>query len=295
VANWRLKASLSATDTGGCQALGLTKEATDILLISAGFGPEHDSAKQTQPQSTPRPPLQRPPRAFHFTGRADELRRLIDQLQPGAVVTLCGPGGVGKTALAAEAIWALAPGDEPPARFPDGVLFHTFYHQPQAALALEAIARAYGEEPRPTPQDAARRALSGRAALLVLDGAEAADDLGAVLSVAGGCGVLVTSRRHADAPVCWQDVAPLPNPEAVQLLQAWGGVRAADQAAAGRICTLVGRFRSPCGWRGATWRGAARGRPTTWPGWRRRDWRRCISASASATACRCCWSGASPR
>ncbi len=185
-------------------------------------------------------PLQRPPRATHFTGRQAELDKLIDDLQPGRVVTLCGPGGVGKTALAAEVVWTLAPGDEPPERFPDGIIFYSFYNQPQAALALEAIARAYGEDPRPTPRDAAQRALSGRVALLILDGAENADDLDAVLDVAGRCGVLVTTRRHTDAPAAWDDVEPLPNPQAVELLQAWGGDWAADEAIAGRICTLLG-------------------------------------------------------
>jgi flagellar biosynthesis GTPase FlhF len=56
-----------------------------------------------------RPPLQRPPRAEHFTGREKELAQLRQDLQPGRVVTLCGPGGIGKTALATEAIWKLAP------------------------------------------------------------------------------------------------------------------------------------------------------------------------------------------
>jgi tetratricopeptide (TPR) repeat protein len=191
-------------------------------------------------EARPSVPLQRPPRAIHFTGRETELAQLLAQLQPGQVVTLCGPGGVGKTALAAEALWTLAPGDDPPQRFPDGIIFHTFYNQPQAALALEAIARAYGEEPKPSPRDAAARALSGRVALLVLDGTENADDLQAVLSVAGRCGRLVTTRRHTDAPADWEDVEPLPNPQAVELLQAWGGTRAADEAAAQRICTLVG-------------------------------------------------------
>jgi hypothetical protein len=187
-----------------------------------------------------RHPLQRPPRAPHFTGREDELRDVLAQLQPGQVVTLCGPGGIGKTALAAEAIWSLAPGNDPPERFPDGIFFHTFYNQPEAALALEAIARAYGEEPRPSPRDAAARALGERVALLVLDGAENADDLGAVLSVAGRCGVLITTRRHTDAPAGWEDIHPLPNPQAVELLQAWGGDCVADVEAAARICTLVG-------------------------------------------------------
>ena len=121
-------------------------------------------------------PLQRPPRVEYFTDREEELAQLLADLQPGRVVTLCGPGGIGKSALAAEVVWTLAPGNEPPELFPDGIIFHSFYNQPQAVLALEAIARAFGEEPKPTPRDAAQRALSGRQALLLLDGTEDADD-----------------------------------------------------------------------------------------------------------------------
>jgi len=185
-------------------------------------------------------PLQRPPRPEHFTGRNEPLAWLLAELQPGRRVTLCGPGGIGKTALAAEAIWTLAPGDDPPPGFPDGIVFHTFYHQPQASLALEAIARAYGEIVRPNPAEAARRALAGRRTLLVLDGTEAADDLESVLQVAASCGVLITTRRHADAPAGWLDVLPLAPDEAVRLLQAWSGDCAADSASAQRIAELLG-------------------------------------------------------
>ena len=186
------------------------------------------------------PPLQKPPRAEHFVGRDEELSSLLKNLEPGRVFTLSGPGGIGKTALAAEAIWTIAPGNKPPARFPDGIIFHTFYGRPQAALALEHIARSFGEDPRPTPAEAARRALSGRSALLVLDGAENADDLGAVLEVAGGCGVLVTSRKSSDAHADSTDLPPLPLEKAVQLLSAWGGKYASDEEAATEICKLLG-------------------------------------------------------
>ena len=74
--------------------------------------------------------------------------------------------------MASEAIWQLAPEDESPEEFPDGIIYHPFYHQPQATIALVAIARAFGENPDPSPSDAARRALAGRRALLFLDGTE---------------------------------------------------------------------------------------------------------------------------
>jgi hypothetical protein len=186
-------------------------------------------------------PLQKPPRAQHFTGREEELASLLNDLQPGRVVTICGPGGMGKTALAAEAIWSLAPGNSPPERFPDGIIFHTFYHKPQAALALEAIVRAYGEEPHAGgPLEAAKRALAGRQALIVLDGTETCDDLEIVLSVTASCGVLITTRRHSDAPTDFSDLPPLPPDKAVQLLQALGGALASDEKICQSICRLLG-------------------------------------------------------
>jgi hypothetical protein len=172
--------------------------------------------------------------------RETALAQLLHDLQPGRVVTLCGPGGIGKTALAAEAIWQLAPDDQPPDRFPDGVLTHNFYRQPQVALLFEKIALNFGEELRPAPNIAAQRALAGRRALLLLDGAEQADDLPAVMAIRDRCGVLVTSRRHADAVSGWQDIFPLPVEEAVKLLQAWGRQRAEDTPVVQRICALVG-------------------------------------------------------
>ena len=187
-----------------------------------------------------RVPLQLPPRAEHFTGREHELAQLLQNLQPGRVVTLCGPGGIGKSALAAEAIWQITQGKTPPESFPDGVIWHSFYTEPQADLALENIARVFGEEPRPTPRDAAQRALAGRQVLVLLDGSEDADDLGNVLAVTSTCGVIVTSRSRHDAVAERQDLQALPLEEAVTLLRAWGKARAADDTVAPRICELVG-------------------------------------------------------
>jgi len=191
-------------------------------------------------QAAFRLPMQRPPRPEHFTGREEEVTWLLAELQPGRQVTLCGLGGMGKTALASEAIWRLAPGGEPPERFPDGVLWHSFYGQPSAEMALDDLARAYGEEVKPNANAAALRALAGRRALMVLDGAEAADNLEAVLAVTGSCGVLLTTRRRGDAPAGWLDLMPLPQAEAVALLAAWGGAYVDDPAAAARVAALLG-------------------------------------------------------
>lgn len=208
----------------------------EIALLAAAL-------RSGEPLPTPRRtgpvPLQKPPRAAHFTGREGELARLLADLQPGRVLTLSGPGGVGKSALGAEAVWRLAPGDAPPARFPDGIIFHSFNGQPQAALALEAIARACGLDPRPTPRDAARQALAGKAALLLLESAEEADDLGAVLQVAGSCGVLVTTRRHWATGAAVQEVGKLPPSSGLALLHAWAGRYADNDQAAQELVRLL--------------------------------------------------------
>ena len=230
------------------------------------------------PPGPPPLPLQKPLRTQHFTGRQAELAKLLADLQPGKMVTLCGPGGMGKSAVAAEAIWTLSPGDQPPDRFPDGIIFHTFYHQPQANLALEKIARAMASIPA-EPADAALQALAGTTALLVLDGTEQADDLPAVLAVAGNCGVLVTTRRHADAPDAVQDVTPLPRPESLELLRAWAGRYAVEDAAANDIVRLLGGLPLALYLWVATWHSGTSRRGSTSPGSSRRGWRRCTLAS----------------
>jgi hypothetical protein len=188
------------------------------------------------------PPLQRPRRAAHFNGRRAELARLLAGLKPGRTVNLSVPVGVGKRALATEAIWTLAPADAPPVRFPDGVIFFDCYDRPQPELALEHMARSFGQLPRPSPLEAARRALAGRRALLVLDGAEAVDDLPALLDVAPSCGVLFTSHGGSDAAGTRLDLAPLPLAEAVALLKTWAGAQPLDEVVARRVCELVGRL-----------------------------------------------------
>ncbi len=192
----------------------------------------------------PPPPLQRPERVEKFIGREEELAQLLKNLQPGKIVTLHGLGGVGKSALAAEAIWQLTPADIPPDNFPDGVIYHNFYNQPRVDIALEGIARLFYEAPRPTAYDAAEKALAERKALLVFDGVEQADDLPGLLAVRGNCGVLLITRQDHEALAEAQrlEVVPLPLDQAVALLQSWNVMRGPDQVAAQVICELVGKL-----------------------------------------------------
>lgn len=167
------------------------------------------------------PTVDRPQAAQFFTGREDEIKQLLKDLQPGEVITLCGPGGIGKTSLVAEALSRLTPGNKPPPLFPDGILYHNFYGQPSTDALLEQIARVYNQEPSPTFRDAARRALLNRRALLVLDGAEEADNLRPVLDIRDRCGVLIVSRERHVGERKVIDLHVLPSEQAVDILKAW--------------------------------------------------------------------------
>jgi tetratricopeptide (TPR) repeat protein len=199
-----------------------------------------------------------PPRAEHFTGREKELSKLLGLLRAGCRVTLVAAGGMGKTALALEALHVLLGEDASlrianlqdhygrlGKRFPHGLFYYTFYHQKEADLCLEAIARAFGEQPLPNAQEAARRALAGKRALLYLDGAEETQGLPAILEVCGGCGVLVTTRRRRDA--AGGEAIPvrlLPADKSLRLLKKWAGKFALDEgggtASAREIIHLTG-------------------------------------------------------
>ncbi|MFL5696157.1 MAG: tetratricopeptide repeat protein [Ktedonobacteraceae bacterium] len=229
------------TPGGGIHAETITK-TTNVVSGAQYIGTQINYGSGGPSQQ--RLPLQRPRRAEHFVDREAERARLLADLKAGRVVTVCGLGGMGKTALVAEVLWTLAPAETAPAAFPDGLLFYSFYGQPVVTIALEQLARVLGEEPVPTPALATQRALSGRRVLLVLDGAEEADHLGQMLAVCGDSAVLLTTRRRGDAPdpAYRIDLQALPEHEAVRVVQAFGGEQAADMSATSRICECVGNL-----------------------------------------------------
>ena len=179
-------------------------------------------------------------RAEHFVGRETELAILVKDLQPGRVVSLCGPGGIGKTALAAEAVATLQERGELTTRFPDGVIVYSFYGQPDPMLAFAHIIRSFDPDAREISAQAAQAMLMHKRALLILDGTEEAEDVQRVLNIRGTCGVLVTSRRKQDALAERQDMPPLPIEDTISLLCAWGGDRIKDDEATHRLCEQLG-------------------------------------------------------
>jgi tetratricopeptide (TPR) repeat protein len=190
----------------------------------------------------PRPPAipdQAPPPVAPFVGRERELADLARAIAFGRAVLLAGPPGVGKTALAIQAAHKLRE------RFPEGVVWVRLDVTPDPTAVLTGIAAAYGVTPDPRADLAGQVStmLQSKQALLVLDGAEQAGDLAAILRCTGHCAVLITSRDRLAAPGAWPlDVLPLPPEEALALFVAHLGRELGDgeRPLAEEICGMVG-------------------------------------------------------
>lgn len=137
------------------------------------------------------------PPATSLVGRTTELDVLRERAVPGQIVTVVGPGGVGKTRLAVEH------GLEAVGRWPAGCWFVDLAVVSDAALVPNAIASAIAPHARPDldPLEAVLGFLDGRGALLIIDNAEhvraaCAMFARALIATAPSSALLVTSRER---------------------------------------------------------------------------------------------------
>jgi predicted ATPase/DNA-binding CsgD family transcriptional regulator len=135
-----------------------------------------------------------------FVGRVREIADIKGLLANTRLLTLTGPGGVGKTRLA---LRAAADGAD---AYPDGVAMVDFAALVSGTLVVEAVARAVGvaEQPDRPIAETLRDAVRHTDALLVADNCEhLIDDVARCvddLLLAGSLRILATSREPLRVP-----------------------------------------------------------------------------------------------
>lgn len=151
-------------------------------------------AKRMRPKELPR-------QATSFVGRKEEIAEAKRALASQRLLTLTGPGGVGKTRL------ALRVADELSDRYSDGVWFVDLAALGDPALVAQSVAGVLGvAEQRGRPlSEAISESLRHRQLLLVLDNCEhlveaCAPFVEHLLSACPGLAMLVTSREALGLP-----------------------------------------------------------------------------------------------
>ena len=136
------------------------------------------------------------PALTSFVGRESEVGKVAGLLEGCRLVTVTGPGGVGKTRLAGEVARRVA------GRFADGVWLVELaaVQEPALVAAAVAVALQVHQPPGTSLVDALTGVLARRQLLLVLDNCEhlldaVAELCGTLLPAADDVRVLATSRE----------------------------------------------------------------------------------------------------
>ncbi|MAT99583.1 MAG: hypothetical protein CL608_20765 [Anaerolineaceae bacterium] len=181
------------------QELGVEPDAETVSLWqlikgSTQPGAEHSASAVTGIHNLPE-------NTTPFIGREEEIRQISLRLEAGGyrLLTLVGPGGIGKTRLAIEAA------RENLILFADGVYFISLAALNRSAAIPDAIATAVGlslADSQGAASDLLISALASKRMLLIIDNLEhlmaGADFLMALLQGAPHLRLLVTSRERLD-------------------------------------------------------------------------------------------------
>ncbi|HEY1014790.1 MAG TPA: tetratricopeptide repeat protein, partial [Herpetosiphonaceae bacterium] len=225
-------------DWGARRLVDLTRPERlfELVVEGAGDGPA------APPRTLDAYPTNLPAQPSALVGREAQVEAVVALLRQSdlRLLTLTGPGGIGKTRLAVHAAARLLE------LFPDGVWFVDLAPLSAPAQVLPAIAQACGVKDS-NPAELLERleaALRGQAVLLVLDNAEhvleAAGALADLLARLPSLQLLVTSRERLHLSVEYEFVvpplglaapdAPADASEAVRLFLARAQASPADRA-----------------------------------------------------------------
>ncbi len=180
-----------------------------ILVGDPAVAPPHASSAKTAASVSepPRAGSQLPPAIRNFVGRRAETERIVALLRSEGevpVVTVSGPPGVGKTALAVRLAHRMR------TAFPDGRFYvdlhtHSMARPPSTPMVLARLLRALGHSAEHLPMDqdelvaAYRTALRGKRVLITADNAASASQVRPLIPSEPGCALLVTSRNELTA------------------------------------------------------------------------------------------------
>ncbi len=205
---------------------------TDLLdLTELGIKSGVTLVEGRVPPQAPKPTHNLPPQTTSFLGREEDLKEITNLLENPScrLVTLIGPGGIGKTRLALEAA------REKISEFPQGVFFIPLAPLSSPDLLVSSVANALGFSFHGSadPQMQLFNYLREKEVLLVMDNFEhllaGAGFLSDLLEVAPKVKMLVTSRERLNLRGEWiwevrgmafprgEDVEKAENYSAVQL------------------------------------------------------------------------------
>lgn len=232
-----------------CLSVRTVESHVSSLMRKLGAGDRRSLARLAERADAVRVCARRdrwPVELSSFVGREAEQAELLAAVREHRMVTVTGPGGIGKTRLAIMVARELA------ASRRDGGLFIDLVEvtEPDMVIAAIAAAAEVAEQPGRSLADAVTAALSGRDAILVLDNCEhvlqaARSAVERLLTSCPALHVLATSRVRMAAPFEWVYEVPALSitdngGDGVRLFleraSAAGGVHGIDQRQVSVLC-----------------------------------------------------------
>ncbi|WP_169806750.1 AfsR/SARP family transcriptional regulator [Actinomadura macra] len=230
-----------------------------ILVADPALTPPGAQPAEGAADGLPRTGSQLPPAIGNFVGRGAEIEQIAGLLDTGGrvavpVVTVSGPPGVGKTALAVRVAHQMR------ASFPDGRLYvelhtHSVIRRPSTSAVLARLLRALGHDADEIPVDedeqvaAYRTALRGKRVLVTVDNAASASQVRPLIPSEPGCAMLITSRNELTALTARDGARRvrldmLSSSESIALLTAILGkeITGQQEAATERLADLCGHL-----------------------------------------------------